>query len=174
MTAQPATKRLILTEADPDRILIGVGELATGHHPQVLVTQALGSCVGLTLWDPRTGMGGMAHVMLPASNSSATPGKATRFADLAVPALIEQLAELGSPKRRLIAKIAGGSAMFTSDSGMGSIGARNAAAVVEHLERLGVPVQASDCGGSHARTIELRLDTGVLVVRSYVYGIREI
>jgi chemotaxis protein CheD len=171
--AETTTKRLVLTEADPDRILIGVGELATGQHPQVLVTQALGSCVGVTLWDPRTRVGGMAHVMLPASGHSTAPGRATRFADLAVPALVDLLTDLGSPKRRLIAKIAGGSAMFTGDS-MGSIGARNAAAVVDHLEQLGLLVQASDCGGSHARTIELHLETGVLVVRSYVYGIKEI
>ncbi len=159
---------------DPDRILVGVGECASGEYPQVLVTQALGSCVGVTLWDPRTRIGGMAHVMLPDSNGSTAPGRPTRFADLAIPVLVEQLAELGSPKRRLIAKIAGGSAMFSSDTGIESIGSRNATAVVEALERQGILVQSSDCGGSHARTIELRLDSGVLVVRSYVYGIREI
>lgn len=173
MTAATAA-RLLLPETDPNRIIVGVGEYACARHPEVLVTQALGSCVGVTLWDPRTQVGGMAHVMLPESSNHSGPGHATRFADLAVPALVEKLAGLGSPKRRLIAKLAGGSAMFTSDSGIGSIGARNTVAVEEALERLGILVQSSDCGGSHARTIELRLDSGVLVVRSYVYGIREI
>ena len=172
--AVPTDRRILLTENDPNRVIIGVGEVACAHHPQVLVTQALGSCVGVTLWDPRTQIAGMAHVMLPESTNSTAQGRATRFADVAIPALVQQMADLGAPKRRLIAKMAGGSAMFNSDSQMESIGSRNAAAVLEQLEVQGILVQASDCGGSHARTIELRLDSGVLVIRSYVYGIREI
>jgi chemotaxis protein CheD len=159
---------------DPRLVLVGVGELACAREPSVLVTQALGSCIGLALWDPRLRIGGMAHVMLPASPDGELTGRRHRFADLAVPELIEQMVAMGAGRHRMFAKIAGGSSMFKGDSGMDSIGGRNAVAVIEQLERAGLAVCASDTGGSHARTIELHLDTGTLMVRSYSFGMREI
>lgn len=155
-------------------LVVGVGEIAVAEHPRVLVTQALGSCVGLSLWDPIRRAGGMAHVMLPTVSDSATEGLRYRFAESAVPALVDMLADAGSPKRRLVAKLAGGAAMFGADSQSASIGARNIAQTRHELERLGIPIRAEDTGGSHARTIELHMDTGILLVRSYVFGMREI
>jgi chemotaxis protein CheD len=153
---------------------VGVGKLEFGQYPSILMTPALGSCVGLTLWDPMKQRGGMAHVMLPTQGDSAMKGDATRFATVAVPMLVDKLVRMGSPIKRLQAKLAGGSAMFRGDSNMASIGARNAAEVKEQLSRYGIRPVAEDTGGSHARTIELHLDTGLLVVRSYLYGIREL
>jgi chemotaxis protein CheD len=155
-------------------VIVGVGELAVAEHPQVLVTQALGSCVGLTLWDPIRRAGGMAHIMLPTLGDTASQGLRFRFATSAVPALVDMLADAGSPKRRLVAKLAGGAAMFGADTGSASIGARNVAQTRLELTDLGIPLRAEDTGGSHARTIELHLDTGILLVRSYVFGLREI
>jgi chemotaxis protein CheD len=160
--------------ADPLHVIVGVGEIACAREPEVLITQALGSCIGLTLWDPRIHLGGMAHVMLPASPGGDVTGRRHRFADIAVPELVEQMVELGAGRHRMIAKLAGGSAMFKGDSGLDSIGGRNAAAVIEQLEKCGLAVLAADTGGSHARTIQLRVDTGVLLVRSYTFGMREI
>lgn len=159
---------------DGNHVIVGVGELACAEHPKIIVTQALGSCIGLTLWDPMTRIGGMAHIMLPTSADSNLKGHPTRFAATAVPMLVQMLAELGSPKRRLVAKLAGGAAMFKGESGLDSIGARNAAETKAQLHLLGIPMRDEDVGGSHARTIELHLDTGILLVRSYVYGLREI
>jgi chemotaxis protein CheD len=159
---------------EPGRVLVGVGELACAREPDMLVTQALGSCIGLTLWDPRLHIGGMAHVMLPMSPGGEFSGRRFRFADLAVPELVERMVGMGAGRHRMFAKIAGGSAMFKGDSGMDSIGGRNASAVIEQLEKQGLAVCASDTGGSHARTIELHLDSGTLIVRSYSLGMREI
>jgi chemotaxis protein CheD len=155
-------------------IVVGVGELAIAEHPQVLVTQALGSCVGVVLWDPVRRAGGMAHIMLPSPGEAAGAGQRFRFATTAVRALVDMLTEAGSPKRRLLAKMAGGAAMFGLESGSASIGARNVTQTQAELVELGIPLRADDTGGSHARTIELRLDTGILLVRSYVYGLKEI
>jgi chemotaxis protein CheD len=155
-------------------VIVAVGELAIAEYPQVLVTQALGSCVGLTLWDPIRRAGGMAHIMLPTLADTATHGLRYRFATSAVPALVDMLADAGSPKRRLVAKLAGGAAMFGAETGSASIGSRNVAQTQLELKELGIPLRAEDTGGNHARTIELHLDTGILLVRSYVYGLREI
>lgn len=157
-----------------DVIEVGVGKLEFGRHPSILMTPALGSCVGLTLWDSQRRRGGMAHVMLPGEADSAISGESTRFATIAVPILVEKLARMGSPVPRLEAKLAGGSAMFRGDTSMASIGARNVAEVKAQLMKYGIRPVAEDTGGSHARTIELHLDTGLLLVRSYLYGIREL
>jgi chemotaxis protein CheD len=160
--------------ADPNHVIVGVGEIASAKTPEVLITQALGSCVGVTLWDPLLHVGGMAHVMLPLAPANGFSGRPHRFADIAIPGLVEQMTALGANRHRIAVKIAGGSAMFKGDSGIDSIGGRNVAAVIEQLERCGLRVSAADTGGSHARTIELHLDTGILFVRSYIYGMREI
>jgi chemotaxis protein CheD len=155
-------------------VVVNVGEIAVAEHPAVLVTQALGSCVGVVLWDPIRRAGGMAHVMLPSPGDTAHDGQRFRFATTAVPALVDALTEAGSPKRRLVAKIAGGAAMFGLEAGSATIGARNVAQTRLELHDLGIPLRAEDTGGNYARTIELRLDTGILLVRSYVYGLKEI
>ena len=155
-------------------VTVGVGELATATYPEILTTQALGSCIGIALWDPSRQAGGMAHVMLPSSEDTRMVGKMDRFATHAVPALIALLEAEGSSHRRLVAKIAGGAAMFKGDSMLAGIGRRNIDEVHRQLHLAGVLLRAEDTGGDHARTIELYLDTGILVVRSYQYGIRDI
>lgn len=161
-------------EDDPERIIVGVGEIACSLGPGVLITQALGSCIGVALWDPRVRIGGLGHVMLPTALGSDKNGKRHRFADIAVPELVERMIDLGAGSRRIVAKLAGGASMFSGESGTDSIGDRNLAAVKAQLERAGVLVVASDTGGSHARTIELSPATGILLIRSYTYGMHEI
>ncbi|MFA5843810.1 MAG: chemotaxis protein CheD [Coriobacteriia bacterium] len=156
-------------------IEVGAGRLAVADAPAVLLTEALGSCVGVALWDSKAEVGGLAHVMLPSPLDTVVMGEPARFASFAVPALVEGIEERGGKRRRLQAKLAGGAAMFRGgDSVLASIGQRNLEEVLERLSDLRVPVVAQDTGGSHARTVELHLRTGVLVVRSYLHGIREL
>lgn len=161
--------------ADPDEntVLVGTGELAVAEQPKVLVTPALGSCVGVTLWDAFARRGGMAHVMLPAPSDTRVEGLVNRFVSIAVPALAAEVTR-GSNLRRLVAKIAGGSVMFGTENGAPSIGARNVIEVKRQLALLRIPLVAEDTGGSHARTMELHIDTGLVVVRSYRYGIKDL
>ena len=158
---------------DDNTVLVATGEIAVAVHPQRLVTPALGSCIGLTLWDAFIRRGGMAHIMLPSPSETRLGGLADRLASVAVPRLADAVAD-GVPRHRLVAKIAGGATMFGGDTGMASIGARNAEAVRHELSLLHIPLLAEDVGGTHARTMELYLDTGLVVVRSYRYGIREL
>jgi chemotaxis protein CheD len=159
---------------DPWVVAGGVGELATAQHPRYLMTPALGSCIGLALWDSSLRQGGLAHIMLPSPPDTRKAGDERRFATYAVPLLVKMLAEVGSPRRRLEAKLAGGAAMFHSDTALATIGSRNVAEVKGQLGLLNIPVIAEDTGESHARTVELHLDTGEFVVRSYMYGVRRL
>jgi len=111
--------------------------------------------------------------MLPTPSGTSVDGKRERFATVGIPRMVAELTNGGSA-RKLVAKLMGGAAMFRSDSGLSSIGDRNLQEVRSQLALLGIPVLAEDTGGSHARTVELHLDTGVVVVRSYMYGIKEL
>lgn len=164
-----------LSWGDPDAnvIHVGTGEFAVAEHPAILMTPALGSCVGVALWDAFRHRGGLAHVMLPTPSESNAEGNRDRFASVAIPHMVNAVAD-GVAPRRLVAKLVGGAAMFKSDSNLSNVGERNLEEVRHQLDLLRIPVLAEDTGGSYARTVELRLDTGLLVVRSYMYGIREL
>ena len=153
---------------------VGVGECAIAQHPRFLMTPALGSCVGLALYDPTMKQGGLAHVMLPTPLDTAIEGNPDRFASRAVPNLVEALSDAGSPRRRLVAKLAGGAAMFKADTTLATVGGRNVAEVKNQLRLLRIPIHAEDTGESHARTVELHLDTGEFLVRSYQYGVKRL
>jgi chemotaxis protein CheD len=140
-----------------------MGELAVaaGEH-DVLTTVGLGSCIGMALMDRAGGIAGLAHVVLPggAGDAPAQPGK---FAETAVPALLEMLADLGARRFRLEAALVGGAQMF-SFGGL-EIGARNEAAVRSALEAQRVPVRAALTGGSVGRTMKVMPNGGVVMVR---------
>ncbi|MBA4371011.1 MAG: chemotaxis protein CheD [Coriobacteriaceae bacterium] len=167
-------ERLELPPRDPNVVDVSAGHYAVGEAPMVLVAPALGSCVGVALYDPQAQRGAMAHVMLPRPVDAEAGGLMERFAEHAVPRLVNALREQGSLQSRLVAKLAGGAAMFRADSILATIGERNVAEVKRQLTLLRVPVLAEDTGGSHARTVELHLETGVLLVRSYLHGVREL
>lgn len=160
--------------SNPNAIEVGVGELAVARSPKFLITMALGSCVGVALWDSTTKQGGLAHVMLPSPLESLPDATGHRFASVAIPELAKLLVAQGASRRRLVAKIAGGAAMFASETSLATIGDRNADEVKHQLELLKIPLIAEDTGGGHARTVELYPDDGVFKVRSYLYGIREL
>ena len=149
--------------------------MGVAEHPKRLMTPALGSCVGVALWDPSARRGALAHIMLPAPASSSVNPESSRFASWAVPALVELMLADGSPRRRLRAKIAGGAAMFRGQAAhIPNLGDRNVAEVRRQLEIVRVRLVAEDTGGNFARTIELCLDSGILVVRSYKLGASEL
>lgn len=160
---------------DPDLIEVGIGELMVGEAPSRLMTPALGSCVGVALYDPYVRRGALGHVMLPAPTANGDgPAARGRFADYAVNELVRMLQERGTLRRRIQAKIAGGAAMFRGDHAVPSIGDRNVAEVKRQLALMSIPLVAEDTGESHARTVELVLETGELLVRSYQFGLRRL
>jgi len=127
--------------------------------------------VGICLWDSAAKVAGMAHIMLPSSSLGKSANDA-KFADTAVPLLIEEMKKKGAQKSRIVAKIAGGAQMFSFYSGndIMKIGERNAEAVKTALKSAGIRLLAEDTGGSYGRTIEFFSDTGRLYVRTINLG----
>jgi chemotaxis protein CheD len=135
--------------------IVRMGEAAASNAPgHVLACIGLGSCIGLALVDRGAGVAGLAHVMLPECIRP-DPSQPHRFADLAVPALIDLVVAHGALRARLQAALAGGAAMFDFGGGGQDIGARNEAVVTRMLEAHRVPVAAVTTGGSRGRTIRV-------------------
>lgn len=134
--------------------VVRMGEAAvSGTAGDTLACIGLGSCIGLALYDRRAGVAALAHVMLPKAPSPDAPAPG-KYADLAVPALIELAIAEGAAKPSLEAVLVGGAAMFALN-GTQDIGARNAAAVNDVLKDLRIPVRAQDVGGNKGRTIKI-------------------
>ena len=158
-------------------IKVGMAEMDIARHSGVLKTTGLGSCVGLTLYDPVAKIGGMAHIMLPSSEiARETAYKLGKYADTAIPELIRQMTENGANAGRLQAKLAGGAQMFafSSDHDSLRIGARNVETCKTLLEHFRIPLISEDTGGNYGRTIEFFCETGRLQIRSVHKGVKEI
>lgn len=157
----------------PLAVEVGVSSIVFARHPARLMTPALGSCVGIALWDPSAHTGVLGHVMLPAPSDGST-GTSAKYVEFAVPEMVQLMLDAGSFRHRLVAKIAGGAAMFSRESLVASIGLRNVEEAKRQLALAQVRLTAEDTGQAHARTIELALDTGILLVHSHRFGVREL
>ncbi|MEF2244540.1 MULTISPECIES: chemotaxis protein CheD [unclassified Paenibacillus] len=158
-------------------VKVGMADLNIALNGDVLKTTGLGSCVGLTLFDPLRKIAGMAHVMLPSSNIARDlQFNVAKYADTAIPDLLQKMIESGAKRDRLQAKMAGGAQMFTFAGQTDSlrIGPRNVESCMHLLQELGIPVLGQDTGGSYGRTIEFDSSSGILSIRSVQHGIKEI
>ena len=143
-------------------IKVGMADLNICKSPDVITTLGLGSCIGLTLYDPVTKIGGMVHYMLPDSTQVRNNENIAKFADTGIDELLKKVVAAGASRQRLVAKIAGGAKMFetTGVSAIGNIGARNAEAAKQILKQKGIRLVAEDTGLNYGRTVELHCETG--------------
>ncbi len=149
-------------------LTVGISEMKVSSNPDdILVTYSLGSCVGLTLFDPVARVGGLIHCMLPLSrlDPAKAAAKPEMFTDTGVPALIQSVLNLGGSRKRLIAKVAGGASPL-DDKGMFKIGERNYVVLRKVLWKNEILIAAEDVGGTIARTMYLHMATGITTVKS--------
>lgn len=149
-------------------IMVGMADLNIGKATDVLTTVGLGSCIGLTLYDPVTKVGGLVHYMLPDSRAVSNNSNIAKFCDSGVQELLKRVTMAGANRSRLVAKIAGGAKMFavTQESSVGSVGERNAIAAKQVLRQLNIRLIAEDTGLNFGRTVELHCDTGDFYIKA--------
>ena len=146
-------------------LMARMGELCASSTPgDMLIALGLGSCIGLVLVDRRKGVAGLAHVVLPASEGNAA-ASAYKFADVAVPELINRVVALGARKPLLEAILVGGASMFAGAGSTLEVGSRNEAAVRAQLQQARVKVVASATGGTRGRTVRVDPATGIVSFR---------
>ena len=156
----------------PELIKVGMADLKAGKGPDSIISYGLGSCVGIALYDPQTKVGGLAHIMLPDSTQARATDNSAKFADTALPVLLDQVIALGGSRNRLTAKIAGGSQMFSfaQATDVMRIGDRNVESVRSVLKAMSIRLVAEDVGGNYGRTVELLLDSGAFVIKTVNKG----
>lgn len=150
---------------------VGMGEMKVSRAPDMLAVYGIGSCVIVSLYDKKSKIGGMSHVMLPDSTGIAKEElNLSKFADTAVPALHKLMSkEEGIYKTSIWAKIVGGAEMFPpTEDFQNNIGRDNIDAVKSALTKLRVPMIATDVGGKKGRSVELDLETGL--IKLFVLG----
>lgn len=152
--------------APKKNLVVGIGAmLASNDAGATLVTYSLGSCVGVSIYDPVAKVGGMLHALLPDSSVSAdrAASRPYTFVDLGLPAMFLAVYALGAVKLRLIVKMAGG-AGFLDHKKIFNIGMRNIEAVMAMLAGNGVKLEAHATGGRESRTMRLDLNTGEITL----------
>ena len=149
-------------------IHVGIGEYAVSSTPDdEIKTFALGSCVGLIMYDRDLKIAAMAHIALPESSINAdkaakTPGY---FADTAIIALLTELKGRNCRKKSIWIKMAGGASIM-DDSRRFDIGRRNVLAIKKLLWKYQITVTAEDTGSDISRTLSVVVDTGEVLITS--------
>jgi chemotaxis protein CheD len=150
------------------QITVGISDMrVTNAMSDVFVTYSLGSCVGVTMYDPVAMIGGMIHCMLPMSKID--PAKAQSlpymFVDTGVSELLTALYKLGAERNRLVTKVAGAASLL-DEKGLFKIGERNYTVLRKLLWKNNILIEAEDVGGTAARTMYLYMDTGKTIIKS--------
>lgn len=126
----------------------------------------LGSCIGLCVVDPVLKLACLAHIVLPDAKTP-DPPEPGKYADTAVPYVVQKLSSKGAVKTRLRAAIVGGAQLFSFEGATTTmdVGKRNIAAVKKHLADMNIKLVAEDVGGRLGRSIVLDASNGDVLVR---------
>ncbi|MBW2709636.1 MAG: chemotaxis protein CheD [Deltaproteobacteria bacterium] len=146
---------------------VQVGDMKVGIKGDEIITYALGSCLGLMVYDPVARVGGLLHAMLPLSkiNPQKAESNPYMFVDKGVPILFKEVYSLGGEKARLIVKAAGcGSPMGKNE--MFKIGERNYTILKKLLWKNGVLLKAEEIGDSISRTVRFDISTGRVIIKT--------
>jgi len=149
------------------------GEYYVTPHAEVVCT-VLGSCVSACIRDARLRIGGMNHFMLPldASNGESAWGAAasaaTRYGNVAMERLINDILKMGGRREDLEIKLVGGGRVLTEMTN--DVGARNIEFVRQYVREEGFRVLNEDLGDVYARRVVYFPQSGRLRVRKLTKG----
>ena len=150
------------------KLTVGISDMKVSSEiNDIIVTYSLGSCIGLSLYDPVAQVGGLVHCMLPLSQID--PARAatlpTMFTDTGSSQLIEAILKRGARTQRLIAKVAGG-AKLLDNGNIFNIGERNRVVLRKVLSNNAISIANEETGGTKARSMFLYMNTGKTVLRA--------
>lgn len=173
-------------------IEVHMGDIAVIDGPHNLITSGVGSCLVVTLYDPKIQIGALAHTMLPLSptqstehdtrlsgslSSKAAPGRQTclvaeqvsakvedtKYIDVAIDQMLQRMQTQGAKRQDLEAKLIGGANMFPSFAS--DIGEDNVQSAKDKLKAEGIRIVGECVGGTQGRSVEFSPTTGVVTVK---------
>lgn len=144
------------------RVIVNVSDMKLSKDAgDIIVTHALGSCIGIAIHDPDACVGGMLHYMLP--KSSIDEQKADQnpfmFADTGIPLFFQKAYQMGAKKENLRVVMAGGSNLF-ADNDMFAIGKRNEVMARKLFWKNNIIIDKEHVGGNMSRTFYLEIGSG--------------
>ncbi len=145
-----------------NNIDVATGDVKVASTPAIFQCLALGSCVAVIMYDEKQKIAGIAHVMLPSSdtdNSKSTD--ALKYANNAIDNLVLQLLEHGAKKEDLSAVLVGGASVIEN---MPDIGKNNIESINAILQNLGIGITAKYIGGNTGRSLLFDVSTGELKI----------
>lgn len=150
------------------QITVGIADMKMARQEGVLITYALGSCIGIALYDPMIKLGALVHIMLPEIGRMSN-ANLYKYADTGVNETLRKMFAFGASKNRLKAKIAGGAKMFEmkGNQDLGNIGQRNALNVKKLLRENGIRLIGEDTGANYARTMLLDVSDGKVTIKTF-------
>lgn len=151
------------------QVVVDIAQMQITDNPDdVLVTYSLGSCLGVTVYDPQIQVGGMVHCMLPLSKVDQTKAKARpgMFVDTGVSQLLTTLFKMGARKSRIVINVAGGAHVLNNANNMFKIGERNFTVMRKILWKNGLLMHVTEVGGTNSRTIRLHIASGAFVIKT--------
>lgn len=154
---------------DPSNVIVGISEMGISDDPrETLITYSLGSCVGLTIYDPAIKTGGLIHCMLPTvtANKSDEEVNPLMYVDTGVLIFLERLFSLGVSRKRLICAVAGCGASSQTSEDIFKIGERNYTMLRKVLWKNGIIISGEVTGGSYPKTMTLEINTGIVHVKN--------
>jgi chemotaxis protein CheD len=163
------------------------GELHVAREPAIIRT-ILGSCVGVTLWSERLGVGALCHSLLPRHPAAATsPGglssglarsstasssgslaHSRRYLDFSIRDMARQLDEMGVIRSEVQVKLFGGADVLSvkkAANAKPTVGKMNCEAALEVVRAEGFNVVASSLGGTAGLSIKFNTRTGVVLLK---------
>jgi len=152
------------------RQVVGIADLKLSNRPgDILVTYALGSCLGVCIYDPVARVGGLLHAMLPSASADAGKGQRqpAKYVDSGVTTLFKEAYRLGARKERIVVKVAGGASVANrGETDSFQIGKRNVVALKKLFWKNGVLIRGEDLGGNISRTVSLDVTSGEVKVKA--------
>lgn len=149
-------------------IVVNISEMAISNRKSdVLITYSLGSCLGVSVYDPQIALGGLIHCLLPLASASPDKAKANphMFVNTGVSDMIRTLMRMGASRTRLIIKVAGGGKMMGVNN-IFDVGARNFSTAQKLFSTNNLTIAGKEVGGSIPRTLSLFMETGKVTIRS--------
>jgi len=155
-------RKLFIAHFDREVRVLGMGERFVTDRDEG-IGGVVGGCLTSCLYEEGTGIGGMNHFLVPTDflDEEFIISPAARFGMYAMELLLGDLIKLRIQRERLRIKVFGGADL----PGGSGLGARNIRFIRSYLELEGIPVAATDLGGSVPRQVLFFPRTGRVLVK---------
>ena len=144
-----------------NRIHTSIGKINVSNNTGDIITiHGIGSCIGLTMYDKKKKIGGMAHILVPNKTIPAKEHLPALNPEEAVPNLLKELTKLGARKENIETNIVGGAHLKNLSKLTTKIGEKNILSVKKVLADHEIYICKEDVGGVYARRLSLHIEDG--------------